>query len=197
MRRHGFSGTFQFLIGILLVQAATCAIVVAVMRTDNWEAWLLLILLSLLLGLLTALWFASIAAHANQDATAHLQDKFSREREKIQLRAEQEKSKVLEQSHQRIIKDRDRTQAKANRKIGISFAGVMAIGAFMLFTQFITMGVLVLTTTGGALAGYTFRARQNYLERKRNMAMKSEKLIGSYSPRKMADALTGKEKGPV
>ncbi|MCP4040666.1 MAG: hypothetical protein GY731_01765 [Gammaproteobacteria bacterium] len=200
MFRFSFSGVLQFLIGILLIQAATGAIVVALLRTDNWEAWALLAMLSLLLSLLAALWFASIAAHVNQDTTSHLKAKFSREREKIQLKAEQEKSKVIEQSHQRIIKDRDRTQAKANRKIGLSFAGVVAIGAFMLFTQFITIGVLMLTTTGGALAGYTFRARQNYLERKRNLAMepkKPEKLIGSYSPRKIVDAITGKNKRPV
>lgn len=170
-----FSGIFKFLTGILLVQTATGILVVVALRTENREVWLLFILLALTLCLLTAFWFASIITHAKKDATAQMREGFSREREKIRVRAEREKSKVIEKSHQRIIRDRSRTQAKANTKSGVLFAGVLALGGIMVFTQFFTFGLLLMTTAGGALAGYLLRSRQVVLSRGQQPALESEK----------------------
>ena len=52
-------------------------------------------------------------------------------------------------------------------------AGVVGFGAILLFTQFVTVGLLVLTTGGGAIAGYLARARQEYLGRKDKKAQRS------------------------
>lgn len=181
MIRFSFSGIFKFLTGILLVQTATGILVVVALRTDNREAWLLFVLLALTLCLLTAFWFASIITHAKKDATAQIREGFSREREKIRVRAEREKSKVIEKSHRQIIKDRSRTQAKANTKSGALFVGVLALGGIMVFTQFFTFGLLIMTTAGGALAGYLMRSRQIVLSRRQKPSLesgKTEKQIG-------------------
>lgn len=154
------SGTIRFFIGIVLVQAATGILVMVAMNADNRQAWLLLALLALTFGLITAFWFASIMSHARQDATARLREGFSREREKIKVRAEKEKTKVMEKSHQQIIKERSRVQAKANTKTGAMFAAVLALGGIMVFTQFVTFGLLLMSAAGGALGGYLLRSRQ-------------------------------------
>jgi len=181
MMRFSFSGLFKFLTGILLLQVATGILVVLALRTESHEVWLLFLLLALTLCLLTAFWFASIITHAKKDATAQVREDFSREREKIRVRAEREKSKVIEKSHQQIIKDRGRIQAKANTKSGVLFAGMLTLGGIMVFTQFFTFGLLIMTTAGGALAGYLVRSRQIVLSRRQRPSLESrntEKRIG-------------------
>jgi len=162
-----FSGLFKFLTGILLVQVATGLLVAAALRTQQQELWLLFLLLALTLCLITAFWFASVTQHAKRDATARVREGFSREREKIRVRAEREKAKLIEKSQQRIIKDRSRTQAKANAKSAVLLTGVAVLGGIMVFTQFITFGLLLMATAGGALGGYLLRSRQLTLSRKR------------------------------
>jgi len=191
MLQFNFSGIFKFLLGILLVQAATAAQVVAALRSGSQEVWILLAALSLMLGILAALWFSSIAHHARKDAVTRIKDNFSKEREKIRLRAERDKTKVIQQSHQQIIKDRNRTQAKASLKIGASFAGVVGLGAIMLLTQFVTFGLLTLSTAGGALAGYAWRTRQELGRRERQALGNGqvERVISWGGARKALNAL--------
>lgn len=198
MIRFNLSGTFKYLFGILLLQAATGVLVVAALRTENREVWILLGLFALMLSFLAALWFVSISSHTHKDKVNYLKEEFLREREKIRVRAEREKSKVIEKSHQRIMRDRNRTQGKANMKVGASFIGVLAVGAVMLFTQFVTIGMLLMTTAGGALAGYAFRTRQEIGRNKEKRALDSkpqEKLIGNGAPaRRVIASLVGKRR---
>ena len=181
MLRFGFSGIFKFLTGILLVQAATAILAIVALRTEHRELWILLALLALSLSILAAFWFASIVGHAKKDATAQMREGFSREREKIRVRAEREKSRMMEKSHQRIIKERSRGQNRANTRVGVVAAGALALGGVMLFTQFFTFGLLLMTTAGGAVAGYLMRSRQLLPGRKKDPSLESkrpEKLIG-------------------
>ena len=39
-------------------------------------------------------------------------------------------------------------------------AGIAGLGVLLLFTQFMTLGLLAVSATGGALLGYGIRARQ-------------------------------------
>ena len=165
----------KFFIGILLVQSATGMLVFAALRTEKQELWMLFILLALTLCLLTALWFASLVSHARRDARSQLQENFSREREKIRLKAEREKSKVIEKSHQRIIRDRSLTQAKSTIKSGAWLGGVLILGGIMIFTQFFTFGLLLMATAGGGLGGYLLHARQYRLTRPRKPLPGNEK----------------------
>ena len=159
---------------------------------------ILLGLFALILSILAALWFVSISTHTHKDTVSRMKEEFFREREKIRVRAEREKTKVVEKSHQRIIRDRNRTQGKANMKVGASFVGALAVGVIMLFTQFVTMGMLLMTTAGGALAGYAFRTRQEIGRREKQQALGSkppEKLIGSDPARRVVASLVGKKRG--
>ncbi len=169
------AGIVRFLLGILLVQAATGALVYAALNSGQEALWPVFGGLAACMGVLATFWFGSIVHHARKDAVAQLKDSFSREREKIRLQAERDKTRVIERSHKQLIRDRGRTEAKANAKVGASFAAVMGLGMLMLFTQFVTIGMLLMTTAGGALAGYGMRARQDYLAKRKDGA---EKLIG-------------------
>jgi hypothetical protein len=58
-------------------------------------------------------------------------------------------------------------QNRSNVKLGAALAGLATLGVALFFTQFMTLGVLALSLTGGALLGYGVRARQNHLPGKR------------------------------
>lgn len=197
MIRFTLSGVFKYLFGILLLQAATGLLVVAALRTDSREVWVLLGLFALILSILAALWFVSISTHTHKDTLNHMKEEFLREREKIRVRAEREKTRVIEKSHQRIIRDRNRTRGKSNMKLGAaSLVGVLAVGGVMLFTQFLTIGMLLMTTAGAALAGYALRTRQE-IGRKEKQSLGSkppEKLIGSTPARRAIASLVGKRR---
>ncbi len=161
---------FRFLPGIILVQAATVALVVLTMQVDQQAVWIAAALMALILGLVTAFWFGSIAAHMGKDALARVQEKHARDRERLRVKAEKDKTRVIEQSHRQIARATSRAHAKANLKVGAAFAAAVGAGVLMLFTQFLTVGLLTLTTAGGALVGYGVRARQELASRKRKAA---------------------------
>jgi hypothetical protein len=56
----------KYLLGILIVQAATVAMTLAAIKSGDQELWLAVLLLGLLIALVTAFWFASIASHAKK-----------------------------------------------------------------------------------------------------------------------------------
>jgi len=156
----------RYLPGILLVQVATVALVLAALKTEDRELWLAIACLAVIINLVTAFWFGSITSHLKKDAVAKARDQFSQEREKLRVSAEKQKSKILRQTHAQMTKATNRAHAKANFKVGAAFAGIIGAGALMMFTQFITLGVLTLATGGGALAGYLPRLRQELPNRK-------------------------------
>ena len=156
------STLFKYLVGVLLVQATTAVLVVVAVSTLDEGAWVLLVLLSGTTAFFAALWFASIADHGNKEALSRARERFAREREKIRVDAERDKHQLLAVTHQRAAKESGRTQAKANFKVGTAFAGALGVGAFMLLTQLFTIGLLVMTTAGGALAGYLVRAHRDH-----------------------------------
>ena len=151
----------RYVPGIVLVQVATVALVVAALKTDDHQLWLAIACLALIITLVTALWFGSITKHLKKDAIAKVQEQFSREREKFRVNAEQKNLKLLQQTSAQMTKATNRAHAKANFKVGAAFTGIIGAGALMIFTQFMTLGVLTIATGGGALAGYLLRFRQD------------------------------------
>jgi len=166
MNRFSFINVIKFLFGILLIQAATALLVLSAVKTQLEETWYFFALLALALGVLGAFWFVSITQHASKDAIARTKENFSKEREKIRVQAEKEKNKLIKQGHQQLVKEKSRAQTKASLKLTAAFAGLAGMGALMVFTQFFTIGLLALSTAGGALAGYAVRIRQEYSNRK-------------------------------
>lgn len=157
---------FRYLPGILILQVATVALVLAAGRTSDRELWIVIGCIALLISLVTAFWFASIASHGRKDAVTRARDEFYREREKLRVNAERQKNRLIEKSHAQITRETNRAHARASFKVGGAFVGVIAAGSLMVFTQFVTLGLLLLATGGGALAGYLARARQESRSRK-------------------------------
>ena len=157
----------RFLAGTVIIQVATVALVLAALKTTDMELWIAIGSLAIIINLVTAFWFGSTASHIKKDAVAKAREGFSRERENLRVNAERQKSRLLKQSHQEINRETNRAHAKANFKVGAAFTGIIDAGTLMIFTQFLTLGLLTLATGGGALAGYLARARQEYRSRKK------------------------------
>lgn len=160
MNRFSISNLVKFLIGILLVQGVTALLVVTALKADLSEIWLLIITVALLTGSLAAFWFASIASHANRQALAKANEKFGKKQESARKRAEKEKAKEVGDAHRRAIRETKRTQQSTNVKLVSALAGVSAVSVALLFTQFMTLGLLATAAVGGALLGYGVRMRQ-------------------------------------
>jgi len=153
----------KYLIGVLFVQGVTVLLVVTAYRTDLERTGLLLLLLNLAIGALIAFWFTSMAAGARRQALSQAQVGFAREREKIRVRAEREKAKEVKSSRQWVSQERRGAAQGGNLKTGLVLGGAAGLGMVMVLMQFATLGLLALTTAGGAALGYGLRARQDRL----------------------------------
>jgi uncharacterized membrane protein len=167
MVRFSVPAVIKFALGILLVQAATVLLVIAAQRANVTETWLLLLGLALLIGLLAALWFSSIASHCSQHALARASEKFSKDRERIRRQSEKEKTREIKESHRQLLRETRRVQSRSNMKLAAGLAALAAVGVTLVFTQFMTLGLLALSSGGGALVGYAVRSRQNRLPGRR------------------------------
>jgi small-conductance mechanosensitive channel len=164
----------KYLLGILIIQAATVAMTLAAIKSDDRELWLAVLLLALILALVTAFWFVSIASHAKKDALANARDEFSREREKLRVNAERQKTRIIRKSHEEIRKETNRAHARSSFKLGAGFIGIVAAGSLMIFSQLLTLGLLTLAVGGGALGGYLMRVRQEAVTRQKEALAISE-----------------------
>lgn len=160
----------RFLPGLIIVQAATAALVIHAVGSSLEATWQLIGVVGIILTLVVAYWFRSIAEHIKKDSLAQAKEAFAREREKLILASEAEKRTLVEESHQRIVKETNRAHAKANLKLGALFVGILCVATVMLYVELITLGLVVLATAGGALTGYVARARQDSLANKKRAA---------------------------
>lgn len=155
----------RFLTGIFLLQGVTGLLVYTALGTDWRSTWPLFLLLGASIGVLAALWFSALVGVERRHAMARASERFSKEREQIRVRAEQQRTKD--------VRTQERLAAKAAKgggasrglslKSGALVGGAVGIGAAMLLTQFVTIGLLTLATAGGAALGYGVRARQERL----------------------------------
>ena len=155
----------RFLIGIIIIQIATVALVL--LAPDDLEgiAWLRLIVPLIVVAFFVAFWFASIANHKSKDDLSSLQAKHAKEREKLQLNPERAKTRIVKKTQQQIASEMKIAHGKANFKVGATLAGAVGFGALMLLTEMLTLGMITITTAGGALGGYLYRGSK---ERKNN-----------------------------
>ena len=58
------------------------------------------------------------------------------------------------------MRESRRLQNRSTLKLGGALSGIAGLGVLLLFTQFMTLGLLAVSATGGALLGYGIRARQ-------------------------------------
>lgn len=157
------SSFVKFLIGILFLQGTTGLIVYAALRTDLTQTWPLYGALGATVAAMAALWFNAIAAGARKESLAKAQASFSREKEQIRVRAEQEKNREIKNTQRQAQRQQQRARLGSQAKTGLMIAGGVGAGLVLLMTQMISLGVLALSTAGGAAIGYGVRARQDRL----------------------------------
>lgn len=150
----------KYLLGILLVQIVTVILVLWAPSDLQGIGLLRLIVPLLFVGFMAAFWFSSMAQHLRKDELAKAREQFAREREDLKVKAERAKTRVVKQAQQDIAKEARTTHARANFKVGATFAGAVGFGSLLLLTQFLTIGVILLATSGGALGGYLYRGKR-------------------------------------
>ena len=153
---------FTFISGVIVVQLGTLALYYGATQAglENTQLVAALVLLELLFAVLMGFWFSSMAVQRHRKALDALKEEHARERERIKINAERQKARVISTTHKQLLRETRRAHAAANFKVGAAFVGALAFGAVMLYSQFVTLGLLVLTTAGGGLAGYLARGRQ-------------------------------------
>lgn len=161
MRSFNLPAFIKFLIGVLLLQGATALLVMTAQDADLHKSGWLVAALGLLIGLIAALWFSTIASHASQHSFVRASEKFNRQRDRIRRQAEKEKTREIRDSHRQVLRASKRSRSRATLKTGAAMAGLAGLGVLLFFTQFMMLGLLALSVTGGALLGYGYRARQN------------------------------------
>ncbi|XOF32217.1 MAG: hypothetical protein ACL93V_09155 [Candidatus Electrothrix sp. YB6] len=153
----------KFLPGIILLQAGTGGLCYALLNgkitLDN-SLLLSLVFLDLIFILLMAFWFSALARQQAAAETEALKEAHAKEREKLRVNAERQKSKFADQKHKELLKETKRAYAAANLRAGTTVIALLLLGGVMLYTQLFTFGSLLLTAGGSGLLGYLARMRQ-------------------------------------
>jgi len=150
----------KFLLGVFLLQGATALLVISIQDAGLHKSGWLLVSLGILIGVIAALWFSAITSHASQHSFARASEKFNRQRDRLRRQAEKEKTKEIRDGHKQVMRETRRLQNRSTLKLGVAMTGIAGLGVLLLFTQFMTLGLLAVSATGGALLGYGIRARQ-------------------------------------
>ncbi|TXL04145.1 hypothetical protein BMR09_13210, partial [Methylococcaceae bacterium CS3] len=172
--------------------------------SHDFQLIIVLAMIAFISAILSAFWFSSIARNIFHDQQtvlreqhaqdresflkeageekasaieekSQMQDMHARERERILLDAEREKSDILAESYKKIEKATRKAHAKANFKVGAAFATAVGAGGIMIFSQLVTIGVMLLVASGSGLSGYILRARQEHVYHTKNRLL----LMGS------------------
>ncbi|HMT94133.1 hypothetical protein [uncultured Thiothrix sp.] len=150
----------KFLPGLLLLEIITVSLMLLAPEQLAGWGWLRIAVPLAIIASLMALWFSALSNHQRKDEMMRLQENHAREREKIKVNAERAKHQVTKEAQQQVQQEIKRTTAQANFKVGLAVAGAASLGGFLLLTQFVTIGVLLLGTASGTLGGYLLRLKQ-------------------------------------
>ena len=163
---------FKFLPGILLIQLVTAGLVLLCVRWWQEPQFIIVIVaFGIILAVLTTFWFGSIVQNMHKSTHAKMQAKHFQDREKIIRRAEREKAQVTSESYRQREKAAQKASAKANLKMGAALAVAVGAGGVMIFSQLVTVGMMVLIASGSGLAGYLFRVKQDRLSWKNQLPL--------------------------
>ena len=197
----------KFLFGIIVIQLITGITVMAALNWLQEPQFIaVVVLFSLIMAVLAAFWFVYIGRdlHKNElqkmqdrhafererillnaerekaNITAErskLQEQHARDRERILLTAEREKAEIALQSYRNQEKEIRKAHARANFKAGVICTLAAATGGALIFSQLITIGMMVLVASGSGLVGYMARARHDRLSRDKRLPGAEVKLI--------------------
>ena len=151
---------FRFFLGLTLAQLATAGLVFFYQGSTGTEKLVAVTFLIILLSIVISLWFSTVARQLADKRVNTLKEKFAAERDKISKTAERDKDRLVKKTKKQIEVEARRAKTKANIKVGSAIAIAAGFGVMMLLTQFVTLGLLTLTTAGGAVGGYLVRSRK-------------------------------------
>jgi len=170
----------KFLSGIIFVQLITALLIyISPISLDDGMSMLRLFIPLFFMALMVAFWFSSLSSHLRKDSEHKMKESFAKEREDLKVKAERAKTRIVKQAQKDIAKEATITHAKANFKVGASFAGVMAVGALFVFAQMITAGLLTMTAAGGAIGGYYWRGKRLETQKLKELEVIDTKVITS------------------
>jgi hypothetical protein len=164
----------KYFVGVALVQGMTVLLMYAWWHTGSADAGLTLAALGLGMGMFAALWLSSIARGDRTEALTRAQADLARERERHKRLTAQERAKAEEGARRQVQRETQKLKTRSGIRLGGAVAGMAGLGTLLLLTQFMSLGILLLSSSGGALAGYLLRARQ---ELRRQGAPESSALI--------------------
>ena len=153
----------RFFLGLLLAQLIIAVLVHFSPVTSLLEKSMLVLFIILLLATVITLWFGTISRHLADQRIANLKQQFASEREKFNISAERAQKKLIKKTQKEIESERRKQSTRANLKVGGAVAVAAGFGVVMLLSQFFTLGLLTLTTVGGAAGGYLARSRREQL----------------------------------
>ena len=172
----------RYLPGIVLVQLVTFTLYF-VNQEASFEHLLLRVgLPALMISGVTALWLSMIgrmdaeqrnsalreqhAAERTQlnreieRARADAMQEASADRAQLMERANTERERLVRQTHKEMMKQERGASRRANVKVGLAFMVMTGFGAFMLVSQFMLLGAVMISAASGAMGGYLFRWKQ-------------------------------------
>jgi hypothetical protein len=178
----------KFLAAIVFIQALTAALVFAITQSENLEFQLTVAALCFGIGALAAFWLSAISAAVQANAMAKAEERYARGRERLKVKAEKEKIKLVQENHRTLLRERHKLRRKSDVKAATSFAGMIGLGALLVFSQFVTFGLLLLATGGGAAGGYMLRLRQERGQGRSRLGDASSKVTGLLTRKKNDDS---------
>ena len=152
--------SLKLFVGLVLIQGITALLLYAWWRTGSTDAALTFAALAIASALFAALWLASLARGHSAEDVLRAQGDLARERERHKRLSAEERAKAVEQARRQVERETQRVRNRSNVKLYGAFAGIAGLGTLLLLTQFLSLGVLLLSSSGGAIAGYLLRVRQ-------------------------------------
>lgn len=152
--------TVKLFLGLVLIQVVTALLLYAWWRTGSTDAALTFGALAIASALFAALWLASLAGSHSAEALLRAEGHLARERERHKRLTAEERAKAVERARRQVERETQRVRNRSNVKLYGAFAGVAGLGTLLLLTQFLSLGVLLISSSGGAVAGYLLRLRQ-------------------------------------
>ena len=196
----------RYLPGIVLVQIVTFTLYFVNQEASFEQLLLRVALPALMISAVTALWLSMIGRMDAEQRNSALREEHATERtqlnreieraradalleastDRAQLmeRANSERERLVRQTHKQLMKQERGASRRANVKVGLVFMVLTGIGTFMLVTQFMMVGVLMISTATGAMGGYLFRWRQSkqLLDRLAVLPTKDDQNVSSLPP---------------
>lgn len=162
----------RYLPGILLVQIATVALLLAAgPESDARELALRVALPAAVVALVAALWLASVARADAERRIGDTRLEHERERERLRREAESERERLrteaertresaLREASEELRRVERRSNRRADAKVALAFAASGGIGVLFVLSELVMLGLLTLSGVGGAVGGYLLRWRQ-------------------------------------